>query len=604
MSRYKNIYHLFFKENKLQLIKLLVTMLGMGFLQTAGILSILPFIAVLSSPQLIFTNNKLHALYVFFNFNNQNSFLFFLGLCVLFVLIFGNAYFAVATRHIIRFRNMHIHSLSLKLLSNYLQQPYIFFLNQNSAVLANNIITEVNRCVAGILTPLLDIVTRSIITLCILALLVSVDPLLAIIVLLVCGGSYAVVYKLTRRSLAVSGKKSTESQSLRVKKVHEAFGGIKDIKLTGRESQFIKDYEVPSNDFVRSQTTMQTIAELPKFALEIIVFGGILLIMLYLIGLKQNISSVLPLLALYAFTGYRLMPSLERIFAGLATLRFSQSVLDLVYDDLQQCNSSNKYNPAADPGNTVFEFNESLALKNISFAYPGSDTTIIKNVNIEIKPNTTIGFVGATGSGKTTLIDIILGLLPIQTGKISVDNNFIDNKNIRKWMNNIGYVPQHIYLADDTIAKNIAFGIPKEEIIYDAVIKAAQLANIDKFIINNLPDGYDTYIGERGIRLSGGQQQRIGIARALYNDPEVLVLDEATSALDGSTENAIMGAIHNLAHKKTIIMIAHRITTVKDCDTIYVMESGVISESGTYNELMASSKQFREMANVSKPGTN
>ena len=599
MKDFYKVYSLFLDNKKSKIYILLFCILCMAFLQTAGIASILPFIAVLSSPEIIHTNKYLAALYNGLNFADSNNFLFFLGIGTLIVLIVSNIFSALTTRLLIRFTFLQGHALSQRLFKQYLSRPYIFFLNRNSADLQKNIITEIDRCVIGVFSPALDIITRSIITLFILGLLIVIDPLLSIITILVCGGSYALVYRIARRSLANSGKKAADSQSSRNKIVSEAFGGIKEIKLLGREANFYRVFEPQSHEFAMSLTNSRSISELPKYALETIIFGGILLIMLYLIGVKQNISGVLPLLALYAFAGYRLMPALQRIFAGLTAVRYYLPVLDIIYKDINENDEEGNLSAKHIPESEALKFNDSLILKNVFYKYPESDDKIIKDLNLSIKANTTIGFVGTTGSGKTTLVDIVLGLLPINRGTFCIDGVSIESNNVHKWQKNIGYVPQEIYLADDTVTRNIAFGIPDNEIDQQAIIRAAEIANIHEFVLQGLPHGYDTFLGERGVRLSGGQRQRIGIARALYHNPKVLILDEATSALDGATENAIMDAIHNLSHKKNIIMIAHRITTVKECDKIYVMENGKIIASGKYKELITSCEQFRVMTKAS-----
>ena len=596
MKDYYKVYSLLLGNNKTKISLLLFCVLGMAFLQTAGIASILPFIAVLSSPELIQTNTYLAELYNNLKFTNFNSFLFFLGTGVLVVLIISNIFSAVTTRLLIRFTFLQGHALSQKLFRQYLSQPYIYFLNRNSADLLKNIITEIDRCVIGVFAPALDIIVRSIITLFIVGLLIAIDPLLAFITLLVCGGSYALVYKIARRHLARSGKLAADSQGSRNKIVSEAFGGIKEIKLLGREENFLINFEPRSRDFAMSLTNSRTISELPKYALETIIFGGILLIMLYLLNVKENMEGVLPLLALYAFAGYRLMPALQRVFGGLTAVRYYLPVLEIIFTDINEKFQGEDVSVKHVPESQTLAFTDSLILENITYQYPNSDEDVIKNLNLTIKANTTIGFVGTTGSGKTTLVDIILGLLQIINGTYKIDGVEVDSGNIRNWQKNIGYVPQEIYLADDTVARNIAFGIPDNEIDQRAISRAAQTANIDEFVLQGLPHGYDTFLGERGVRLSGGQRQRIGIARSLYNDPKTLILDEATSALDSSTENAIMEALQHLYHEKTIIMIAHRITTVKECDTIYVMENGRIIASGKYDELIRSCSQFREMA--------
>jgi ABC-type multidrug transport system fused ATPase/permease subunit len=598
-ATFNKIFAIISPAQRKKMAWLFIAILIMGLLETAGIASIMPFLAVLSNPAIIQTNSFLSKFYEITAVANQTQFLFVLGIGVLVVMICSNAFSAFTNWLLLRFIYFQGHELSCKLFQQYLARPYLFFLNHNSSDLTKNIISEVHRAVVGVLTPTMQITSRSIIALCILGLLIALDPLLAIMVFIICGGSYAAVYILARKKLAERGKITTKTQSQRFKLAGEAFGGIKDLKLLNREYYYLDRYQTPSHDFAVSEATGQAITILPKYALETIVFGGMMLIMLYLIGIKQEMSRVIPVLGLYAFAGYRLMPGFNQIFQGSSQIRYHSAALDIIHDHIYSESADNaKIKIGSQPAGEI-TFQKEIRLENISFAYPGTESDIIKDLDITIKANATIGIVGTTGSGKSTLIDIILGLLPIHSGKFYVDDMLIANYNIKLWQKNIGYVPQHIYLADDTVTKNIAFGIPDDKINHSEIIKAATMANIHDLIRKDLPQGYDTNLGERGVRLSGGQRQRIGIARALYHDPEVLILDEATSALDGVTESAVMDAINNLAGNKTIIMIAHRVTTVKDCDIIFVMENGKIIARGKYNELITSCDQFRAMAKES-----
>ena len=291
------------------------------------------------------------------------------------------------------------------------------------------------------------------------------------------------------------------------------------------------------------------------------------------------------------------MPNLQGIFSAASLLRFNLAVLDTLHRDL----SGIVEIPVAWQQERVpaLPFRDKIELASVTFTYPGAETPVIQELNLTIEKNTNIGLVGETGSGKTTMIDILLGLLTPQRGFLMVDGVPVTSGNLLQWQQNLGYVPQSIFLSDDSLASNVAFGVPPEEIDMSALERAARIANLHEFVTNELSEGYETDVGERGVRLSGGQRQRIGIARALYHDSEVLIMDEATSALDGITEEAVIQAIHNLAGKKTIITIAHRLTTLKDCDLIYIMDKGKIVEQGTYSELSGSSGRFRAMARAS-----
>ncbi|MDH3348293.1 MAG: ABC transporter ATP-binding protein/permease [Desulfobulbaceae bacterium] len=578
---------------------LIFAILIVGLLETGGIASIMPFMAVLSSPQMIETNPYLSYTYTVVGTTNSNQFLFFLGSMVLLVLIISNTFSAITNLLLYRFIYFRGHGLSCRLFREYLHAPYSFFLNHNSADLVKNIITENHRVVVGVISPIMQIITRVIVALCIFSLLIFMDPLLAIIIFSVCGGLYGIIYKISKKTLAASGQKAAEAQGMRFKLAGEAFGGIKELKLLGRESEYLKRYTLPSYNFAACESKSQAITFLPKFALETIIFGGILLIMLYLIGIKKDMANVLPMLSLYAFAGYRLTPAFNNIFNALSQIRYHSASLDIILNHIQLTPVTNSEKNKSTFLNKEILLRNELTLQNITFSYPKSSSKVIEDLNLVIQANTNVAFVGKTGSGKTTLFDLILGLLTKNTGEIFVDDHQLTDDNLHLWQQNIGYVPQQIYLADDTVSRNIALGVPDEEINNEAIIQAAKLADLHNFVTKDLPQDYSTNLGERGVRLSGGQRQRIGIARALYHDPEILVLDEATSALDGLTENVIMQAIHNLSHKKTVIIIAHRLATIKECDVIHVLDHGHIIASGTYNELMTSCPDFNKMKNPS-----
>jgi ABC-type multidrug transport system fused ATPase/permease subunit len=324
-----------------------------------------------------------------------------------------------------------------------------------------------------------------------------------------------------------------------------------------------------------------------------VAFGGIIIVIIYYLVQTNNFINALPLISLYAFAGYRVLPALQKIYNSITLLRFMGPALDNLLQELK----INQLKMTLKKGGSL-PFKKSIRLKNIYYNYPNTKKLALKNINLEIFAHTTVGLVGTTGSGKTTIVDIILGLLDPQKGTLEIDGKIINNENKKSWQQTIGYVPQHIYLFDDTISSNIAFGINKENINQKSIERAAKVANLHEFIINDLPLGYKTIIGERGIRLSGGQRQRIGLARALYHNPKVLVLDEATSAMDNVTENSIMKEIYKLRKDTTIILIAHRLTTVKDCDVIFLLDKGKLKNQGTFQELIKRSKLFSK--NVSK----
>jgi ATP-binding cassette subfamily C protein len=335
----------------------------------------------------------------------------------------------------------------------------------------------------------------------------------------------------------------------------------------------------------------------PRYVLETVAFGGIIIITLYLLLLKKDMNQVLPILSLYAYAGYRLMPALQNMFAGVARARYFLPSLDILHQNIKShFEEATTHSSSVSKRHKPLIFEDHIKFDNVSFRYPGCTEPVIKQLSMVIRANTTIGLVGATGAGKTTLVDIISGLLRPESGRLLVDNEEISQNNIFSWQQSIGYVPQQIYLLDDALCRNVAFGISDDDIDRQAVIDALKIANLYDFVSRELPNGLDAIIGERGICLSGGQRQRLGLARALYHRPKMLILDEATSAVDGITENVIMDALAALDHQKTIVVIAHRIATVKECDLIFIMDDGKIVDSGTYNQLIESNKCFRAMA--------
>ena len=380
------------------------------------------------------------------------------------------------------------------------------------------------------------------------------------------------------------------SNSFRI--INEAFGAIKEIKKGGLERVYINRFSDPAKTIVNNLAYSSVIQQFPRFFFEAIAFGGIMILILFQMKFTGSFNNALPIISLYAFAGYRLMPALQGIYGSFSKFDFIIPSLDKIYNDL--CHLR-KNNLKIIKENLTFE--KSVCLKNVNYKYPNSSRTVLKNINLSIPANSTIGLVGATGSGKTTTVDIILGLLEPRLGKLLVDERIISKDNSRAWQKFIGYVPQYIYLSDNTIASNIAFGIDNEDINHQAVVKAAKIANLHEFVLKELPQKYQTRIGERGVRLSGGQRQRIGIARALYHDPKVLILDEATNALDNLTEQAVMDAVNNLSKNITIILIAHRLNTIKKCDKIYYFDKGELKNEGTFEELIKVNENFRLSVN-------
>ena len=595
MKNFIKMYQLLDLNEKKQALFLLILTLIMAFLDTLGIASILPFISVLANPQIIETNEYLSSIYkasITLGVNSRQQFIFILGIVVFILLLFSLFFRAITIYFQTRFSLMREYSISKRLLELYLYQPYTWFLHRNSSNLSKIILSEVNQVVEGILIPMISLITQSVIAFAILGLLILFNPFLSFFAGLILIMSYVIIFYFVKKILFQFGHIRSQVNSERFLIISEVFGATKDVKVRGLEQEYINRFSKPAEIYAKNQSLAYVIGQTPRYFLEALAFGGLIILVLVLMLVGNSFDKIVPAIALYAFAGYRLMPALQQIYASSVQLRFNKPLLYLLYKDLINLQQSKKIT-----NNTnIISINKSIELNNISFNYPNSKKLSLKKINLIIPAFTKVGIVGVTGSGKTTLVDIILGLLDPTKGTLSVDGNEIKNDNKRSWQSSIGYVPQQIYLSDASVANNIAFGIDIKNINQKSVEKAAKIANLHDFVIDELPLGYNTTVGERGVRLSGGQRQRIGIARALYHNPQIFILDEATNALDNITEQAIMDALNNLGNKITVILITHRLKTIKNCDKIFFMEKGLLIKHGNYNELLENCEQFRKMA--------
>ena len=570
---------------------LFIMILIMALLDMIGVASILPFMAVLANPDIIQTNiilNKMFQVSSVFGIENNQQFLFVLGIIVFVFLVVSILFKAFTTYVQLRFVQMREYSMGKRLVEGYLHQPYSWFLDRNSAELGQNILSEAGMVVGGFLKPLIDVIAKVMVAIALISLLIIVDPKLAFIIGFTLGGAYIIIFYFMRSFLGRIGKKRLKHNEIRFKSVSEAFGAAKEVKVGGLEQIYIKWFSHSAKIYAQTSASSVVTSQLPRFFLEAIAFGGVLLIILYMMEQSDNFNSALPIVSLYVFAGYRLMPALQQIYASFVIVTYAAPTIDKLSEDIKNLKT---LNVNQDQG--ILSFNKKITLKNIHYNYPNTSRTVLKDISLSIPAKSSVGIVGATGSGKTTTIDIILGLLQSQKGTLEIDGKIITEQNSRSWQRSIGYVPQHIYLSDDTVDANIAFGVDPKDIIQEDVEKASKIANLHEFITNELPKQYQTTIGERGVRLSGGQRQRIGIARALYKKPQLLILDEATSALDNLTEEIVMEAVRNIGKNITIIIIAHRLSTVKDCDKIFLLENGQIKSQGKFEELIKSDKNFK-----------
>ena len=599
-ASFGRLYRLLSPSHRKRLGGLGLLVLLSGLFEVGGIASIMPFMGMIVDPKLALENRWIAQIHQVFPLSPR-PFMILLGGVVLLVLFFSNLVSALTVWSILRFSFAAGRDLSKTMFAVYLNHPYLFFLNRNTSELAQTTLFEIGRVVNNIVIPFLTVLSRAAIALFILALLVWVDPPIALAAGAVLGGAYVAVYLLVRRTLVRAGREVSRENSRRFQIASETFSGIKDIKILGREQAFFDLFSVPVERYALHQSRSQMISLLPRYAMETLAFGGIIALVLVLLSIGGGLSKTLPLISLYALAGYRLMPSLQQIFANWSLIRFNLPAIDKVVADIEALPNEGGRETfhvlpsVPGPVEAPLPFRREIGLSEVSFTYPGREEAVLDRLSRSIPANASVGIVGSTGSGKTTTLDILLGLLEPTEGRLLVDGVPVTAENRRRWQANIGYVPQQIMLIDDTVRKNIAFGIPEEQIDDRKVERAARLAHLHDFILSDLSQGYDTGIGERGVRLSGGQRQRIGIARALYHDPAVLVLDEATSALDNLTETVIMEALSTLSRQKTVLMVAHRLTTVRDCDVIVVMERGRVSDIGRYDELLERNALFSSM---------
>lgn len=560
--------------------------------------SVMPFLAVLADPSRIETTPSLARIYSAFGFSSVYGFLVALGLASVAMIILSSVIQIIKAWATAQFVLMRTHSISSRLLATYLAQPYTFFLNRHSGEMGPRILSEAGQVVSQFLRPAGEFIAALLTTVAIVGLLVWLAPLVAILSVVVLGGSYGVIYLLARKRLALLATRGMERNRERYRMANEALVGIKEIKLLGRENAYLERYALPSEVLAQTEIKQAVVSQVPQLGLQAFSLGGMILLCLALIdpsGIASGaaLGDLLPTIGVFAFAGQRLMPELSKLYQSLAIMRAGSASVTAVSEDLELRPVSGSGLLASD---TVLRLRAELRLQQVSFSYPNSDRAGLRDISLSIVSGEKVGIVGTTGAGKTTLADTILGLLEPQQGKLIVNGTDITEGNVRSWMRSIGYVPQDIFLIDATVSENIAFGIPPDAIDPVRVRDAARIAQLDKFIQNDLSHGYATHIGERGIRLSGGQRQRIGIARAMYHDADMIVFDEATSALDNLTEADVMKAIDALPGDKTILIIAHSLSTVRSCDRIVVIDNGRVVGCDTWDALMAGNVVFQSIA--------
>lgn len=462
-------------------------------------------------------------------------------------------------------------SVSMQLFNGYLSQPYTFHLQRNSAHLINNVVHEAHVFTHYCVLSGMVLFSEGVLLAGIFALLMFVEPVGAGLVVLVLGGTGLCFYRITRTYILRWGKSRQLHEGWRVQHLQQGLSGVKDVKLLGREANFLANYEAHNAGAAEVEQRQNFFQQLPKLLFELLAVIGLAAVVLAMLYQGKPIEALVPTIGLFAACAFRLMPSMNRALLAMQSLRYSSPVIGALSKELKLFSSSP---PVIARQSVRLEFNRELVIEDLRYAYSETTTSALRGVSIRIRCGASVGFIGQSGSGKTTLIDAILGLLTPTAGRIMVDGVDIQD-NLRGWQDQIGYVSQTIFLTDDTLRRNIAFGLSDCEISEVALLRAIRSAQLEEFV-GSLSLGLNTMVGERGVRLSGGQRQRIGIARALYHDPSVLVLDEATSALDSETESGVMNAVEALHGQKTIIIVTHRPSTISRCDQVYQLREGLV----------------------------
>lgn len=599
MLNYLSKFLYVISAKKSSLLLLISSFLLTSMLDALGIGLVGPFIGLATNPKLISQNSWLDWVYIQTGFKSTTQFISLLGLAIVATFYIKSFLYFQVQRYVYEYSFAQQSKLRLRLMHAYLTVPYTFHLQKNSALLIQNIVNETQIFAYSIAIPILNTAANLVVLFALLLLLATTDLPATVSILGILLFAFIIYYQF-KDKISRWGKDASESNTEMIRIINHGLGGLKEIRVIGCESYFENQIAIQVHRFATAASLANVFQFLPRIALEsllvtfVVGFASISLI------LNQNPQKLISVLGIFAVASLRLMPSASQFMSAIATLRHSSYSLDKLYFDLKELDmeqlemkkgldllhssTSGSLLNLRHRESQVMPFVEEIILDKVTYRYPNVSEITLKDISLNIKKGQSIALIGKSGAGKTTLVDVILGLLMPDSGDIRVDGMSIYH-NLRPWQKLLGYIPQSIFLIDDTIERNIAFGVPDHLIDLQRLEKAIQTAQLVE-LVEQLPDGAKTVVGERGVRLSGGQRQRIGIARALYHETEILVLDEATAALDNETENLVSEAIKSLSGTKTMIIIAHRLTTVEHCDCIYLMEKGRIIKSGSYREVV------------------
>lgn len=562
---------------------LMLMFVGM-FLETISIGLVIPLMGLMMQDDIAIKYPAISPVLAYFNNPSQTELIVAAMAFLIIIYLIKSAFLAFSIWKQTSFAYKLQGRVSEQLFNLYLRQPYTFHLHKNSADLIRNATSEVTLFTL-VINALLLLITEIMVLIGIATILIYIEPMGAVVVVSVLVVAGLFFNRFTRNRVLRWGKARQHHDGLRIQHLQQGLGGVKEVKLYGRENDFLQQFSLHNYESARTNGNQVMIQQFPRLGLEFLAIFGLAMLVFIMTFNNVELANIVPTLGLFAAAAFRLMPSANRLLGALQTLRFHSPVIDTLSKELKE-NAVLEGTPTLPISHKIKRFEKTIEFKQVSYTYAGASIKALDNVSLTITKGETVGIIGASGSGKSTLIDILLGLLHASQGAVEIDGIKL-GEDAKAWQSQIGYVPQSIFLTDDTLKSNVAFGLPKDSIDDASVLRAIEAAQLTDFI-NLLPAGIETTVGERGIRLSGGQRQRIGIARALYHNPEVLVLDEATSALDSETEYDVMQAIYALHKTKTIIIIAHRLSTVEKCDKLFQLEMGKLVATGLPKDLLNS----------------
>lgn len=594
MLPFNHIRQLLSRTQKLKFLILQVSFVFSAALQMGSIAFLAPYITLLSDPGFLESNKYFSMAYDLTGADSYLQFLLIYSVCVCAIIFVSNAVASAVLWLSIKFTIDIGSGLQRKLYSAYMKNQYIFFLEKNSSYLITTISNQIPRMVYMVLQPFLQAVSQIILTLFIVIGLIVVDPILALIAALIVTSVYVIIYFAIRRRAVDSGEAVSDVARKKLKMLRESIKGIREIKLLGAEPWYEREIDKTTRRGLAAQAFIRLSGELPRYIVETVVFTAIIVLGVYLITSGTPQQQIVTTLSFYAMAGYKLLPAAQTIYKALTSIKGHSSVIDEVWHSFTAAKERAQNITQKQDTSVSFDNFRTMRLQSVNYRYPNSNDNVIADLDMTLEVNKLIAFVGGSGAGKTTVANLVAGLITPTDGSVDIDGTPLTFSRLRAWQDKIGYVPQSVFIVDDTITHNICFGIPKADIDQNRVIEVAKKANLHEFI-ETLPDKYETKVGEDGEILSGGQRQRLAIARALYKQPSVLILDEATSALDNITERRILSEISNLTDEMLVIMIAHRLSTVEKCDMIYLFEQGRIQHQGNYQQLLTQSDYFREL---------